>query len=148
MMMVQKITISQSIAGWSASFRDLARCSSSAASPVSASTMSCTPSLLPSAKLRQHRGADDDVGNCVGDDRLEPAANLDAHFVFCRRDDEQHAVIQLFGADAPMPAELIAVILDGVALQRMHGDDDDLVGALVFERLELGGERRLVTGAE
>jgi hypothetical protein len=41
-------------------------------------------------------------------------------------------------------AELIAEILDGVALQRGQRDHDKLVGALVLERLEIGGDRHLV----
>ena len=92
--------------------------------------------VIAGAEARQHGAVDDDVGHGVGEDRLEPAADLDAHLALVRRDDEEDAVVLLLGADAPMAAELIAVILDGVALQGGQGDDDDLVGALVLERLE------------
>ena len=78
----------------------------------------------------------------VGEDRLEPAADLDADLALVRRDDQEHAVVLLLGADAPMAAELIAEILDGVALQRGQRDHHDLVGALVLERLEVGGRAR------
>ena len=49
-------------------------------------------------------------------DRLKPAADLDAHLALVRRDDEQDAVVHLLGADAPMAAELVAVVLDACSL--------------------------------
>ena len=75
---------------------------------------------------------------------FKPAADLDADFALVGRDDQDDAIVQLLGADAPMAAELIAEILDGVALQRRQRDDHDLVGALVLERLEVGGDRHLL----
>ena len=84
------------------------------------------------AEVRQDRILDDDLRPRVGEDRFEPAPDLDAHLALVRRDDEKHAIVQLLGADAPMAAELIAVVLDGIALQRRERDDDKLVGAFVL----------------
>ena len=60
----------------------------------------------------------------------------------------RHTVIQLLRADAPVAAELIAIVFDGVALQRGDRDHHYLVGALVLERLEIGGERLLISRVE
>ena len=70
------------------------------------------------AEARQDRVLDDDLGQSIGEDALETAADLDPDLALVGRDDQDHAIVQLLGADAPMAAELIAEILDGVALQR------------------------------
>ena len=53
----------------------------------------------------------------VGELALEPVADLDAHLVLGRRHDQQRAGVLVLLADAPVAAELIAVILDRIALQ-------------------------------
>jgi hypothetical protein len=42
-------------------------------------------------------------------------------------DDKQHAVIELLRADAPMAAELIAIVFNGVTLQRGDRNHHDLI---------------------
>ena len=68
--------------------------------------------VVAGAEARQDRGLDDDLRQRVGQDRLEAAADLDAHLPLVGRDDEQDAIVLLLGADAPMAPELIAEILD------------------------------------
>ena len=114
-----------------------ARSLTASASPSSTSLMSRTPARMPAAKspraeLRQDRVLDDELRHGVGHDRLEPAADLDAHLALVRRDDEQDAVVLALLADAPLAAELIAVVLDRVALQRVQRDDGELVGRLLL----------------
>ena len=58
------------------------------------------------------------------------------------RDEEEDAVVLALLADAPLAAELVAVIGDVGALQVRHGDDDDLVRRFLLEGGELVGERR------
>ena len=151
--MVQKMTVNQSMAGSSASWRALARASSSAASPVSASADVVDAILdaareVAGAEARQDPVLDDDLRQRVGEDRLEPVADLDADLALVGRDDEEDAVIELGGADAPMAAELIAEILDRIALQGGQRHDHELVGALVLERLELRRQRLPVFRAQ
>ena len=74
--------------------------------------------IVAVAEARQDGAVDDDVRHGIGEHRLEPAADLDAHFALIGRDDQEDAVVLLLGADAPMAAKLIAEILDGEALQR------------------------------
>ena len=106
--------------------------------------MSSTPRVMPPAKsLARKRGriafsmisCDDRVGERA----FEPVADLDAHLALVRRHDQQHAVVLVLLADLPVAAELIAVILDRGALQRLQRDDDELVGGLGFEIGELLG---------
>ena len=75
------------------------------------------PAIVAVAEARQNRAVDDDVRHGIGENWLEPAADLDAHFALIGSDDQEDAVILLLGADAPMAAKLIAEILDGEALQ-------------------------------
>ena len=80
--------------------------------------MSCTPSLMPADEIAgRNRGRIALLMMMLEmasvSDRLKAAADLDAHLALIRRDDEEDAVVSLLGADAPMAAELIAVILDG-----------------------------------
>ena len=65
-----------------------------------------------------------------------------------RRHDEQDAVVLALLADAPLAAELIAEVLDRVALQRLQRDDGELVGRLLLERRELGVDRGAVLGVK
>src|SRR3990170_7308406 len=96
------------------------------------------------AKTRQDSVFDDDLGQRIGEGALEPAADLAPHFALIRRDDKDDAIVESLGADAPVTPELIAEILDGVALQRRQGDDHELIGALILECLEVGGDRHLL----
>ena len=72
--------------------------------------MSRTPALMPPAKiaapeLRQDGVLDDELRHRVGHQRLEAAADLDAHFAIVGRDDEQDAVVLALLSDAPLAAE-------------------------------------------
>jgi hypothetical protein len=101
------------------------------------------PPEVALAEARQDRILDD-LGQSIGQHAFEAAADLDPDLALAGRDNQDHAIVQLLGANAPMTAELIAEILDGVALQRGKRDHHDLIGALVLERLEVGGDRHLL----
>src|SRR5262245_8888891 len=88
---------------------------------------------VASSEAGQDRVGDDDLRQRVGERGLKPTSHFDAHFAFVRCDDEEHAVIELLRANAPVAAELIAIILDGIALQRWDRDHHHLVGALFLE---------------
>ncbi len=107
-----------------------------------------TAGKIAGTETRQDRILDDDLGQGVGEDRLKPAADLDADLVIVGGDNEKDAVVQLLGADAPMATELIAELLDAVALQRRQRDHYELIGALVLEQLEIGDQLFLGVGAE
>ncbi len=96
----------------------------------------------------QHGGLQDDAGQGVGQLRLQPIADLDAHLVLAGRDDEQDAVVLTLVAYAPGPAELIAVVLDLPPLERRQGDNDELVAVLLLQRLQLGGQIGLNLGRQ
>ena len=90
--------------------------------------MSRTPALMPPAKVvaperRQDGVLDDQLGHQVGELRLEPAADLDAHLAVAGRDDQDHAVVLVLLADRPRPPEAVAEVLDRIALQRARGVD-------------------------
>jgi hypothetical protein len=99
-------------------------------------------------KRRQDRVLDDELAQEVGDDGLQPAPDLDANAALVGRDDEQHAVVAAGLADAPSAAELVAEVLDLVALQRWQRDDDELVARLLLERGELRLDRGPVLGLQ
>ena len=145
----QRMKKSQAIIGSSASLRALARASTSAASPVSTSAMSRTPFLMPPAKSpSRKRGRiafsmmilDSASVSVPSSPRPTSMRTLRSLGATMRMTPLSH----FRGADAPAAAELIAEILDGVALQRRQRDDHELVGALVLERLEVGGDRHLL----
>ena len=71
---------------------------------------------------------DDKRGHGVGELRLQPAPYLDADLAFAGRHDEQDAVVEALLPDAPGAAKLVAVILNGIALQRLGDEHDKLVG--------------------
>ena len=83
----------------------------------------------------------------VGQLRLEAAADLDAHLAVVGRDDQQNAVVLAGLADLPVAAELIAEVLDRLALQRRQRDDHDLIGRLGLERREVRFDGLAVFGA-
>ena len=92
-------------------------------------------------ELRQDVPIDDVIGEPVGDDRFEPVAHLDAHLVLGGRNEEDNAVVLLLASEVPVAPELIAVIGDLVALQRVQRDDDELVTGGVLQPLQLLLER-------
>jgi hypothetical protein len=53
----------------------------------------------------------------VGQRAFEAVANLDAHFVFVRRNEKKNAVVLLRLAEFPVAEQLIGVGLDVAALQ-------------------------------
>ena len=100
------------------------------------------------AELGQHLFLQDHAGQGVGEHRLQAVADLDAHLVFAGRHDEQGAVVLALLADAPGAAELIAVVLDRIALQRRQGDDHQLPAGLGLQVREPGGEVLLDLGRQ
>ena len=116
---MKKITIISKKLSPGAALAARARSLYSSASPVSTWMMSSTPRLMPPAKVvgaeaRQDRVLDDEAANGVGERAFEAVADLDTHLALVRRHDQQHAVVLVLLADAPLAAELVAVILDRV----------------------------------
>jgi hypothetical protein len=103
---------------------------------------------IAGAEARQDRIVDDDPRQGIGEDRLQSVADFDTDLALVRRDDQEHAIVELLGADAPVPAELIAVVLDLVALQRWQRHHHHLIGALILELFQLLGERLLILRAQ
>ena len=99
-------------------------------------------------ELGQNPVPDDQRAEQVGELRLKPASDLDADLVLRGRHDEDHAVVRALLADAPGAPELVAEILDRIALQRVRGVDHELVAGLCLQALEVGLDGRLVRGRE
>src|SRR5262249_57158843 len=74
---------------------------------------------------------------------LEAIADLDAHLAFVRRHDEQRPGILLFLSDLPVTPELVTVVLNRGALERLDRDHDKLPCGLGLEVGELALERCL-----
>src|SRR5215468_173751 len=85
----------------------------------------------------------DELRYRVGERSLEAVTDLDAHLAFIRRHDEQRTGILLFLSDLPMTPELVTVILDRGALERLDRDHDKLPSGLGLELGELALERGL-----
>ena len=83
----------------------------------------------------------------VGQRAFEAIADLDAHLVLGRRNEQQHAIVLLGFAKLPEAEELIGIGLDVAALQRLHGGNDELDAGFVLERPSTSLRRRCgVTG--
>ncbi len=98
---------------------------------------------MPSAKAALAEGGQDGIlddkrGHGVGKLRLKPPAHLDADLALAGRHDEQDAVVEALLPDPPRAAKLVAIILDGIALQRLGDEHDKLVGGFSFQRIQLG----------
>src|SRR5262245_40698778 len=70
------------------------------------------------AKARENCVLDDQARDRVGQHAFEAIPDLDAHLALVGCDDQQRAVVRTLLADAPMAAELVAVVRDVVVLQR------------------------------
>ena len=101
--------------------------------------------IIALLERRPHHLFDDDLRLRIGQNTFKAVADFDADLVFRRRDDDQRAVVLALLADAPGAAELIAVVLDRIALQRFERDDDDLVAGLLFLLGKQIGELRWVS---
>jgi hypothetical protein len=89
-------------------------------------------------ELRQDDGLDDDAGQGVGQDRLQAVADLDAHLAFGRSHDQQGAGVGPLLANAPGAAQLVAIVLDLVALQAGRRGHDQLAAGGLFQAFQLG----------
>src|SRR6516162_10250275 len=85
----------------------------------------------------------DELRYRVGERTLEAVADLDAHLAFVRCHDEQRAGILLFLSDLPVTPELVTVVLDRGALERLDRDHDKLPCGLGLEVGELALKRCL-----
>ena len=97
---------------------------------------------VPRLEGRQHLGLQDHAGQGVGKNALHAVADFDPHLVFGRHDDEEGAVVGPLLPDAPLTAELIAIVGDVVALQRGQGHHHELARGLVLQPFQLVFERR------
>src|SRR5262249_46919992 len=86
---------------------------------------------------------DDELRSRVGKRAFQAVTDLDTHLAFVWRDDEQRAGIFLFLSDLPVAPELVTVVLDRGALERLERDHDKLAGGLGLELGELALERGL-----
>ena len=77
------------------------------------------------------------LGNLISQNCYKARANLDAHLVFVRGNDKEHAVFRL-GAETPNNVRADMHIPQWVALQRRNGDDHDLVGVIELQCFDLG----------
>ncbi len=73
----------------------------------------------------------------VGQRAFEAVADLDAHLVLVRRDQQQHAVVLVLLAKLPGAEELVGIGLDVAAFERIDRGDDKLDAGLLFEIGEL-----------
>ena len=109
-----------------------ARCLNSSAPPSSTLMMSSTPRVMPPGKsFALKRGViefcDDVFGDRVGQRAFEPVADLDADLALGRRVQQQHAVVLAALAELPAAEQAVGVVLDRIAVERLHRRDDDLV---------------------
>lgn len=93
------------------------------------------------AKIRHNNLIDDLAGGRIGKHRFQPVSNLDADLVFMRGDYQQNAVVLTLLPDMPVSAQLIAVVIDAVAVQRGNGRYDYLIGCAILIGCELLVER-------
>src|SRR5262249_16687466 len=91
-------------------------------------------------EARQDRILDDQLADRVGERAFQAIADLDADLAIIRRDNQQDAAVLLLLPDAPVAAELIAIVLDRGALQRLQCHDHQLAGGLALELGELAVE--------
>ena len=92
--------------------------------------------VIVGAKEGNH-GAASVSGAGIVDDWFEAVAHLDAVFALIRGDEEEHAAIVFFAADAQMFVEIGGVVFDGLVLEVVNGNDGHLCTGFLFE---LGAE--------
>src|SRR5262249_17953220 len=90
----------------------------------------------------------DELRYRVGKRAFQAVTDLDTHLAFVRRDDEQRAGIFLFLSYLPVTPELVTVVLDRSALERLERDHDKLAGGLGLELGELALECGLARRGE
>src|SRR5262245_13792780 len=103
---------------------------------------------IAAPERRQDRILDDELAHGVGELGLQPAPDLDAHLALLGRYDQNYAVVLALLAELPAAAELIAKVLDFIALQRRRRVDHELIGGLLFQRLQLALEPPAVLGGQ
>src|SRR5712692_9027773 len=114
-----------------------------------ARSMASSPALMPSARRpSRKRGAttsrkiDDETASI----RFEAVPHLEAHLPVIDEDEEDHAIVEPFAADAPGLCQAHGVVLEALAFERPEDGHDDLVAApalplteFVLEPLAVGG---------
>ena len=83
-------------------------------------------------EARRDRVLDDVFGDRVGQRAFQPVADLDADLALVRRMQQQHAVVLAALAELPAAEQSVGVVLDRIAVQRLHRRDDDLVRGLAL----------------
>src|SRR5581483_10268303 len=84
------------------------------------------PCVVPAAEMWGYHVVNDQHALRVRERAFEAVADLDTHPLLTGIDDQQHAVVLALLADAPVTAELVAVILDGIAIERWQRDHHEL----------------------
>jgi len=73
------------------------------------------------------------AGTGIIDDWFEAVTYLDAIFAFVRGEQQEHATIVIFAADAELFVKIDGILLDTFAFERVDGDDGHLRGGLLLE---------------
>ena len=103
---------------------------------------------IPCPEIWQDLSLNNVGGQGVGQDRLQTIAHLDPHLAVIGGDQQDHAVIAGLVANPPCPTQLIAIILNGIALQIGNGGDDHLMAGLGLKVCQLAREVLLRLGGQ
>src|SRR5262245_49248207 len=90
------------------------------------------PGHIAFAERGQDYVLDDQPALGIGHDTLQAVADFDADLSLVGRDNQKRAVVLPLLSDAPGAAELIAVVLNGVALERLESGHHDLVAGFLL----------------
>jgi len=83
-------------------------------------------------EIRQDDLINDLAGGCIGQHRLQPISNLNTDLTFLGSDDQQDAVIFALLPDMPVSSQLVAIVIDAVAIQGGDSRHHHLIGSAVL----------------
>src|SRR6202030_732929 len=81
---------------------------------------------ITAPEVRHDVALDYRAADRVGQLSFQAVANLDSHLMLARHDDQHRASILALLTDPPLPPELVAVILDRIAAERLERDHHHL----------------------
>src|SRR5262249_51423309 len=90
----------------------------------------------------------DELRYRIGECAFKAVTDLDAHLAFVRRHDKQRASVLLFLSDLPVTSELVTVVLNRGALERLECDYDQLSCGPGLELGQLALKGRFGRGVE
>lgn len=68
--------------------------------------------VITGLEARKYRVFDDEFRHRVGEVAFQAVTDLDAHFAFVRRNDQQGAAVLFFLTNLPMTSKLVAVVFN------------------------------------